>query len=471
MKGWNENYARGVGKWQNFGPAGSRNPLGPKAPPKKIWWFARGLLSVGSNHRMATSRPSPAAALPEAFRQYATDGFFDEMMAPDGTVRPHYRHFLKHFGAVSPADFEAKRRAVDLAFLRQGVTFNVYGDSQGAERIFPFDLIPRVIPANEWKRLDAGLIEPNAQDVALREFIERVSTGFRAEAEHRGLSFRSCSIDAVVHIDQALLETLVRNLLSNALKFTRRGGVMLVSRRVGNRLSIEVFDSGLGIDPGAGDSVFQEFQRTKFAAVGANDGLGLGLSIVKRYAELLGIDVSYRSRAGHGTRFRVLLPAAAEVPAARIVIAPAAAACSLKQRRILVLDDEPLIVESLSRDLTDRGNTVIRAGTTSEAEAAIRDMAPGSRPEVAVVDFNLARGETGLDFIDRMERATGTTLPTLVLTGATDAATLSALMQCGRRWLTKPADPDAIATALAELAGPRVEQQAAGAATAALAAE
>lgn len=108
---------------------------------------------------MATSRPSPAADLPEAFRQYATEGFFDEMMAPDGTVRPHYRHFLKHFGAVSPADFEAKRRAVDLAFLRQGVTFNVYGDSQGAERIFPFDLVPRIIPANEWEKLEAGLVQ------------------------------------------------------------------------------------------------------------------------------------------------------------------------------------------------------------------------------------------------------------------------------------------------------------------------
>jgi len=108
---------------------------------------------------MATSRPDPAAALPEAFRQYATGGFFDEMMAPDGTVRPHYRHFLKHFGAVSPADFDAKRRAVDLAFLRQGVTFNVYGDSQGAERIFPFDLVPRIIPANEWEKLEAGLVQ------------------------------------------------------------------------------------------------------------------------------------------------------------------------------------------------------------------------------------------------------------------------------------------------------------------------
>ncbi len=319
-------------------------------------------------------------------------------------------------------------------------------------------------------RLDAGLIQPNAQDVAMSEFIDRVSAGFRAEAEQRGLTFRSRSVDSVVRIDQALLETLVRNLLSNALKFTKRGGVMLVCRRVGDRLSIEVIDSGLGIAPDAGDAVFQEFERSKFAAAGANDGLGLGLSIVKRYAELLGIDVSYRSRPGHGTRFRVLLPAGAEIAVGDVAVAPAAEACSLKQRRILVLDDEPLIVESLSRDLTDRGNSVLRAGTTAEAETLIRAGAPDALPEVVVVDFNLASGETGLAFIERLEKELGIRLPTLVLTGATDAVTLSALMQSGRRWLTKPADPDAIAKVLAGLAAEPAETSGSASATTALAA-
>src|SRR5471032_3069282 len=105
------------------------------------------------------SRAAIAAALPEPFRQYATDAFFDEMITGEGEVRQHYRHFLKHFAAVTPAEFDAKRRAVDLAFLRQGVTFNVYGDSQGAERIFPFDLVPRIIPAGEWEHIEAGLVQ------------------------------------------------------------------------------------------------------------------------------------------------------------------------------------------------------------------------------------------------------------------------------------------------------------------------
>jgi signal transduction histidine kinase/ActR/RegA family two-component response regulator len=303
-------------------------------------------------------------------------------------------------------------------------------------------------------RLDAGLIEPKPQDVLLTEFVERVSAGVRAEAEHRGLVFRSRTIDATVRIDQALLETLVRNLLSNALKFTRKGGVMLHCRRVGGRIAIEVLDTGVGISPDAGDAVFQEFHRSKFAAAGSNDGLGLGLSIVKRYAELLGIDVSYRSRPGRGTRFRVMLPATAEIAAGTSAAPSHAIPCSLKNKRILVLDDEPLIVESLARDLTDRGNKVLRAGSIAEAELLIRD----AEPELAVVDINLASSELGPEFIDRMERSMGRRLPTLVLTGATDASTLVSLVHSGRPWMTKPADPDAIARALAELARPEGDQ-------------
>jgi len=88
---------------------------------------------------------------------YASEQFFDEMVTGESSVRNHYQRFVDRFGMVDMEEFEAKRRAVDLAFLRQGITFNVYGDSQGTERIFPFDLIPRIIPAHEWEHLERGL--------------------------------------------------------------------------------------------------------------------------------------------------------------------------------------------------------------------------------------------------------------------------------------------------------------------------
>jgi uncharacterized circularly permuted ATP-grasp superfamily protein len=93
------------------------------------------------------------------FQNYDQKGFFDEMLAESGEVRSHYTHCGQFLGALTKEEFEHKRQAVDLAFLRQGITFNVYGDSQGAERIFPFDLVPRIIPAKEWELLERGLAQ------------------------------------------------------------------------------------------------------------------------------------------------------------------------------------------------------------------------------------------------------------------------------------------------------------------------
>ncbi len=92
-------------------------------------------------------------------RKYSHDNFFDEMMDAAGAIRPHYRHFDSLFETLKREEFDDKRHSVDLAFLRQGITFNVYGDSQGMERIFPFDLIPRIIPAREWDHLERGLVQ------------------------------------------------------------------------------------------------------------------------------------------------------------------------------------------------------------------------------------------------------------------------------------------------------------------------
>ena len=92
-------------------------------------------------------------------QNYNPDGFFDEMLDAQGVERPHYRKFRQLFETLSAAEFAHKRQSVDLSFLRQGITFNVYGDSAGTEKIFPFDLLPRIIPAKEWEHLERGLVQ------------------------------------------------------------------------------------------------------------------------------------------------------------------------------------------------------------------------------------------------------------------------------------------------------------------------
>ena len=115
--------------------------------------FARGRLGI------CLSGVGASRVLGSVLKDYSAEGFFDEMVTETGKVRRHYQKFAQRLNAIGPEEFEHRRRAVDLAFLRQGITFNVYGDSKGAERIFPFDLVPRIIPASEWELIEAGLAQ------------------------------------------------------------------------------------------------------------------------------------------------------------------------------------------------------------------------------------------------------------------------------------------------------------------------
>jgi len=103
--------------------------------------------------------PAPAPVPGELFKPYDTREHFDEMLETDGRIRPHYGRFMERLESLTGAEYKARQEAVDLSFLRQGVTFNVYGDAKGSERIFPFDLVPRIIPAREWEHLESGLIQ------------------------------------------------------------------------------------------------------------------------------------------------------------------------------------------------------------------------------------------------------------------------------------------------------------------------
>ena len=298
-------------------------------------------------------------------------------------------------------------------------------------------------------RLDAGLVSPQMVTFDIGQHIEKISAGFRAEANARGLEFRMRTTRASVTTDAAILESMVRNLVPNALKFTKAGGVLLSTRRRGNRIAIEIYDTGPGIPAADADTIFQEFHRTRHQAVGPNDGLGLGLSIVRRYARLLGVDVTMRARPGHGTCFRLVLPATDPVPAPLLEAAdpPTARAPA----RILVLDDDSLIVAALVRELSDHGHAVQGFAVTSAAEAVLRSGAPF---DVVIADHDLGGAETGTAFVARMETVLGRPVPSLILSGATDAGTLSMLTRTGRPWLTKPADSRAITEAIAKLTHP-----------------
>lgn len=296
-------------------------------------------------------------------------------------------------------------------------------------------------------KLDGGLVTPQWSDVDLVEFFEPLGAELEARAASLGLSGRLYPLDGTVHTDRALLERIVRNLINNALKFTARGGIMLAARRRGDQVAIEIFDTGIGMDATQLANVFNEFERGRVAARGQNDGLGLGLSIVRRLTDLLGIEISVESRPGRGTRFRLLLPPGKRTSAHMRQSArdPAVFANpDLRGRTMIVLDDEPMVVESLTRELRDHGIATVGVGSG----AALRSMATGVPVDAAIVDYDLG-DERGPDVVRAFCEETNTSFPMLIVTGSTEPEVLKHLQKLGHPWVTKPVNPDVLLALIA----------------------
>jgi CheY-like chemotaxis protein/anti-sigma regulatory factor (Ser/Thr protein kinase) len=287
-----------------------------------------------------------------------------------------------------------------------------------------------------------------------------VAIDTRVDASANGLKFRTHARDVTVTTDPIILETMVRNLVANALKFTKRGGILLAVRRHGDRVGLEIYDTGPGIPAERQELVFVEFDRAREHATGTNEGLGLGLSIVKRYGELLGIDITVCSRMGHGTRFSMWLPVHALQGGEQDGIsvdknAFMVSGHNLAGMRVLVADDDAAIVAALRRDLEDQGCLVSVVNSAEDLESQWSEV---GEIDVAVVDYNLWQGMTGLELLSLLETSLGRPIVALIISGATDPETLNSIQFSGRPWLTKPVDSEAIADKLWELSyqmGPR----------------
>jgi CheY-like chemotaxis protein len=298
-------------------------------------------------------------------------------------------------------------------------------------------------------KLDAGVMKTEPRVTALKPLLRSACQSYSLEADTRRLRLSLVPIEAYVETDPAILEMTISNLIANALKFTAKGGVLVGCRRKDGKIRIEVYDTGAGIPADRLEAIFEEFEHSRSSAHGANEGMGLGLALVRRYCDIMGYELDVRSIPGRGSRFAIILP---EVAAGASDLSTASARKSTRQSldgiRILVLDDERTVTFALSRDLKDRGADVISAERTEEAETLL---ANGDWPDAAIVDYDLGGEEMGDAFVARLESEKNRRLPTLILTGSTDPETLRLLAASGRRWLTKPADPGVLSAAVAGL--------------------
>jgi signal transduction histidine kinase/CheY-like chemotaxis protein len=267
-------------------------------------------------------------------------------------------------------------------------------------------------------KIESGVIRPNVVDFPLMPVIEQVVAAERPIAAHKGLQLRVVRCSASVYSDPALLERMLKNLVTNAIRYTERGKILVGCRRVsGARLRLEVVDSGIGIDTHEQERIFDEY----YQVTGINaQGLGLGLPIVKSLSELLGHSLSVRSAIGRGSTFSIELPLAP--PAAVPSTASHSAPISLAGANIVVVDDDAEIRKSLRLLLESWGCSAVCGGTLGEVQERLRALR--LKPDALIVDYRLAEAITGMQVIEALRHEFGTALPALIITGTPNLALL-----------------------------------------------
>jgi Na+/proline symporter/CheY-like chemotaxis protein len=288
-------------------------------------------------------------------------------------------------------------------------------------------------------RLDAGALKPELTTFPLGALLRQLEVEFAPVAAEKGLAFKVVPTSLRVRSDRRLLRRLLQNLVSNAIKYTPSGKVLLGCRRRGDRLVVQTWDTGLGIPGDKLKLVFREFQRLDKGARVAR-GLGLGLSIVERIGRVLDHPISVESTPGGGSTFSVEVPIGAEAAAPEEAAAPPGTT-QLTAVSVLCLDNEEAILEGMSLLLTSWGCAVTTARTAAEAVAAVERAA--EPPEVILADYHLDEG-TGIDAIDAIRGAARAQLPAVLITADRSRLVRDAARARGIAVLNKPLKPAAL---------------------------
>lgn len=295
-------------------------------------------------------------------------------------------------------------------------------------------------------RLDAGAMKPVATVFRLDEILRRIATDFQPLAAEKRLELVVVPSSLSVNTDRNLLRRLVQNLVSNAVKFTRSGRVLVGVRRRGNLAEIQVFDTGIGIPVDKLEMVFREFTRLDEGAREAH-GLGLGLSIVDRIARVLRLEIQIESGRGKGTRFSALLPIAnaqKQAPVAEVRRLPVIGA--LNGLRVLCIDNDTRILEGMRLLLQGWGCQV----QAYPGSAAFRAQEPKTTPDVILVDYHLD-DENGLDVIVGLRAMFATQIPAMLLTADRSNEVRAAADRLDVPVLNKPLKPAALRSMMMRL--------------------
>ena len=302
-------------------------------------------------------------------------------------------------------------------------------------------------------RLDAGGVTPRPGVFSLGELIEETAAQFTAAAEAKGLRLIAMPCRVAVLSDRGLMTSVLQNLISNAVRYTQSGAVLVGARRSGETVRLQVIDTGPGVPEARRKAIFREFERGAMAS-SEDRGLGLGLAVVDRICKSLGHRLTLTSAVGVGSTFEVRLPRARSKPGAARPARRATA--SLEGMKVLCLDDEPPVVDAMVALLQRWGCDARGARDRSGALRAFN----GTAPDAVLIDYRLGEGDTGPSVYDHLCEHWGARPPGLVITAERGEGAEREAAQAGLDLLPKPAPPAVLRASLAGLKARRDQDDA-----------
>jgi CheY-like chemotaxis protein len=287
-------------------------------------------------------------------------------------------------------------------------------------------------------RLEAGDLRPSPSDFAINDVFDSLAADFLSSVADKRLRWRLVRSELVVRTDKGMLEAMLRNLLSNAVRYTDRGTILLGCRRAGDKVRVEVWDSGIGISQDQLPHIFQEYYQGSHGV--ERGGFGLGLAIVRRLGTILDHRIDVRSAAGRGTGFSI------EVPRGEATRHVAESAQTPRFERenfpgcILVVEDETSVRTALSRLLKMRGIETMVVATANEALAQIGRQE--IRPDLLICDYNLRGSANGVDTVKALRTALAWSVPAIVMTGDVRSEVVDSVAAHDISILIKPFEAD-----------------------------
>jgi two-component system CheB/CheR fusion protein len=301
-------------------------------------------------------------------------------------------------------------------------------------------------------KLDSGKITPKLTDFPIGELLERLRIEFANHARDKSLGLHVVSSSAVIRSDPVLLEHIVRNLLSNAIRYTSSGKVLLGCRRRGTNLRVEVRDTGVGIPPEQINTIFEEFYQLDNPARDRRKGWGLGLAITARSARLLGHRVDVHSVPGRGSTFAVEVPLGT-APGQPVQAGDrgAVAGNNHQEANIFLIEDEKAVRDATCCMLRLYDFRVNAAANSEEAYQQLQILEVA--PDLIIADYRLPLNRTGIDVVRTIRKRMDAGIPGIILTGDISPNILREARANHLAVIHKPVDPDELLALINEKLG------------------